>query len=73
MALLCPPAVQQMVGDAEIPGYLRNRRAESRTNQTFSALKSSVNRHLVLVVMRSSDFITLLLIQVSVNSGESQR
>src|SRR6478735_6277139 len=46
--------------------------AESRPNRTASALNASVYRRLALVLMLSSDFITLLLIQVSVKSGEGQ-
>src|SRR6476469_5684320 len=46
--------------------------AESRPNRTASALNASVYRRLALVIMLSSDFITLLLIQVSVKSGEGQ-
>ncbi|HWF60377.1 MAG TPA: hypothetical protein VN666_08705, partial [Nitrospira sp.] len=44
--------------------------AESRTNRTASSLNSSVDRRRVLVIILSSDFIILLLLEVSVKSGE---
>ncbi|HWF61083.1 MAG TPA: hypothetical protein VN666_12340, partial [Nitrospira sp.] len=46
--------------------------AESRTNRTASSLNSSVDRRRVLVIILSSDFIILLLLEVSVKSGEGQ-
>ncbi|HWF62818.1 MAG TPA: hypothetical protein VN666_21275, partial [Nitrospira sp.] len=39
-------------------------------NRTASSLNSSVDRRRVLVIILSSDFIILLLLEVSVKSGE---
>lgn len=61
-----------MVGDAEVPGYVRDRSCRVSDNRTASALHSSVYCRLVLVFTLSSNFIKLLLAQASVKSGEGQ-
>lgn len=71
LVLFSLPAVQQMVGDTEVPSYLSHRPCRV-ANRTASVLNSSEYRRRVLVVILPSNFILLFLMRVSVKSGEGQ-